>query len=106
MAQRVVKRRGCLFVGHMDCQRLDRNDLLAAHNGSLFVRMDWLGHIRLRHSRRVAMKDHQSAPAELESVTAKLLPQSLYTRRANLTTVHSVEDYGALTAIAALTWDI
>ena len=62
MAQRVVKRMGCSFAEHMGYRPLGRSDFLAARIDSLLARRDWLGHIRLRHSRRVAVKNHQSAP--------------------------------------------
>lgn len=87
MAQQVVKYRGCLFVGRMDCRCLDRSDLLAARNDSLPARMDWLGHTRLHHSRRVAMKDHRSAPAGSKNVAARLPHQAQGTLSAERTVV-------------------
>lgn len=59
-AQRVVKRKGYLFVACMGCRPLGRSDFLAA-------RTDWLGHT-LRHSRLVAVRDHWSAPGARKSL--------------------------------------
>lgn len=70
VAQRVVKRKGCLFVGRMGCRPLGRSDLVAAHTDFLSARKDWHGHTRLRLrlrlrccSRRIAIEVYQSALA-------------------------------------------
>lgn len=93
MAQWVVKRR--------DCRRLARSVLLAVRNGSLPVRMDWLGHSRLHHSRRVAMKDRQSAPADGKPWQQSYSPEEWGTLRAELTVTWQMEEWKVLTAIAA-----